>query len=209
MAHVENSEAYEAAIRRNIKINAAKTRRKAFELRERSKEVSAFLSNHAFGGGFLESLHDALLEWGDLTDGQYAAVLKVIDKRAAQQKIWDGRKALSSFLGRVGDRVEFTADVVGRFSYETEWGTTIGLIMRCGDDAVIWKGNGALAYALKGERVTFTAKVKKHDERKGEKQTIVTRPTKITINGWAINDIESNWAAFVDAREAQTNQTIN
>ena len=87
MTHIDNPEAYQAAIKRKIRENATKTRRKAFVLRNRSKEVSAFLSRHAYSGGFVESMHDALLEWGDLTDGQYAAVLKVIDKRAAQQKI--------------------------------------------------------------------------------------------------------------------------
>jgi hypothetical protein len=42
-AFIENEDAYAAAIERNIKANAAKTRRKAFELRERSAEVSNFL----------------------------------------------------------------------------------------------------------------------------------------------------------------------
>ena len=208
MTMIEKPEAYEAAIRRNIRANAAKTRNKRFVQRERSAEVHDFLFYNG-ASGFLAKMWDALIEWGDLTDGQYAAVLKVIDKRAAQKKIWDERKSLSSFVGCVGDRVEFDADVVGRFSYETEWGITTGLIMRVGDDTVIWKGSAALAYAQKGERVQFTAKIKKHDERDGEKQTIVTRPTKISINGWTIDQIESDWSGFFDARLAQNNQATN
>ena len=212
-AFIENEDAYAAAIERNIKANAAKTRRKAFELRERSAEVSDFLCESSMGTGFIQSMYDALFEWGNLTDGQYAAVLKIIEKRSEQKKQFDALKAKSSYLGTVGDRVEITAEIVAAFSFETNFGTTSGRIMRSGDDVIVWMGSGDFGYAQKGDRVTFFAKVKKHALRDGEKQTTVTRPTKVSINGWAMADINSNWNDFSMARDAlqntPTNQTIN
>ena len=78
-------------------------------------------------------------------------------KREKREAEWAAKRAASSYIGEVDTRQRFTA----------------------GDDLIVYWGWAELGEV--GDAVEFDARVKKHDEYKDEKQTVVNRPTKIDI----------------------------
>lgn len=84
----------------------------------------------------------------------------------------------SAHVGQPGDRVQVTARVMSVFEHEGNYGTTF--ITTLHDDAgneFKWFGS----YELERDSVVeATWTVKKHDEWKGTKQTVLTRPSKLT-----------------------------
>lgn len=100
-------------------------------------------------------------------------------KREAAQAEWEEKRRLSAHVGTVGERMEFEGTVERLKSYESMYGTGWIYAIRCGNDCVVYFGNAELGG--RGQRVRFSATVKKHDEYNGEKQTTVNRPTKIEI----------------------------
>jgi len=177
---------YVAAVARNRRANAATGRRNRWIASdERAQEVIDFLDAYTYETGFLGKMSQAVSEWGELTEKQYAAVIKIIDDRKAQAAEREANKLKSKHVGTVGQRQAFEAQVVFATYYDTQWGTTYVTGMKSGDDMIIAKGTSDLSWAKKGDKVEFMAMVKEHDERDGEKQTIINRPTKIVINGEA------------------------
>jgi len=178
---------YVAAVARNRRANAATGRRNRWIARdERAQEVIDFLDAYTYQDGFLGKMSEAVSEWGELTEKQYAAVIKIIDDRKAQAAEREANKLKSQHVGTVGVRQAFEAEVVFATYYDTQWGTTFVTGMKSGDDIIVAKGTSDLSWAKKGDKVAFMAMVKAHGERDGEKQTIINRPTKITINGEAV-----------------------
>jgi len=177
---------YVAAVARNRRANAATGRRNRWIASdERAQEVIDFLDAYTYETGFLGKMSQAVSEWGELTEKQYAAVIKIIDDRKAQAAEREANKLKSKHVGTVGQRQAFEAQVVFATYYDTQWGTTYVTGMKSGDDMIIAKGTSDLSWAKKGDKVEFMAMVKEHGERDGEKQTIINRPTKIVINGEA------------------------
>jgi len=177
---------YVAAVARNRRANAATGRRNRWIASdERAQEVIDFLDAYTYETGFLGKMSQAVSEWGELTEKQYAAVIKIIDDRKAQAAEREANKLKSQHVGTIGQRQAFEAQVVFATYYDTQWGTTYVTGMKSGDDMIIAKGTSDLSWAKKGDKVEFMAMVKEHDERDGEKQTIINRPTKIVINGEA------------------------
>jgi len=209
MAVIQNKVAYYEAKQRYIIDNANKTFCRKFE---RGTEVCHWLwnaENDEFWGRneFVQSLCGALHSYGKLTEGQYKAVCKIIDKQAARQAEWDAKReakkaqeaASSNHVGVVGDRMQFELKVVAVIEYDKPkfhyHDSSVGHITIMEDEAgnkVVYmnilseKTKDEHGYedwvpAEKGDTVLFMAKVKEHGVRDGAKQTIVQRPTKIVV----------------------------
>jgi hypothetical protein len=137
------------------------------------------------------NLTNSLVRYGDLTPKQWSYLEKLVEKlpeldaRAAEKAAkLATQKAISQHVGTVGERTTFTATVVVRASYDSQFGPQSVFV--CEDDAgnvLVYKGSAVLwnakdEGAVKGDRVTFKSTIKAHGEREGVKQTILTRPAK-------------------------------
>jgi hypothetical protein len=163
--------------------NAAKKRRDEwFASDDRADEIEKYVCGRS---GFLGDMCEAIDKYGAPTPAQRAAIIKCIDADKARQAKWDAEMAKSQHVGTVGQRQEFTATVVFKAAYETIYGYAFVVGMKADDNFIVSKGTSKLACAQKGDTVQFMAMVKEHGERDGQKQTVVTRPTKIKINGGA------------------------
>ena len=93
------------------------------------------------------------------------------------------RAVKSNYVGTVGVRQEFVLTVVYVHAFEGVYGWSyINICHDADENVVVYKGTQDWG---KGSEVTCMAKIKNHDVREGEKQTIIQRPTKVTINGEA------------------------
>ena len=206
-AHVENESAYIRATEAHIRNNARKGRAKRWLATEAGRRANDFIMGEgeflgeprqhinacgeeyesrdwhplreAAAGEFFGKMSDAICHWGALTDGQTAAVLKMIDR--AQERI-DRRNAAkqaqadsSSWVGDIKERRVFELTISHIHSMHTQWGYSAIHIMQDADqNVVIYKGSANVG--KKGETITIKATIKAHDERDGVKQTIITRP---------------------------------
>jgi hypothetical protein len=204
MSNIKNPAAYQAATHNYIIANAMKTWRAA---NPRHAEIEEWLrSGRMFDDGdfigfkenFCGSLCAAFERFGKLSEKQCAAVLRIIDtaaeRRAERQVALDAQKALSAFVGTVGERTVFKLTVdkiveveVERFSY---YDSNIMFIFLMRDEAgnrVIYKTKSPLCLHIgehyldikAGDKIEIKATIKSHEEYKGEKQTIVQR-AKVT-----------------------------
>lgn len=202
MSNIHSPSAYASAIKRNIISNAMKTWRATTP---RHAEIEEWLMQHGrdhehtFKEGFAGSLCAALYwNYGKLSEKQCAAVLRIIDtaaeRRAERQVAFDAQKALSAFVGTVGERKVFKLTVdkiveveVERFSY---YDSNVMFIFLMRDEAgnrVIYKTKSSLVLHIgehyldikAGDKIEIKATIKSHEEYKGEKQTIVQR-AKVT-----------------------------
>ena len=190
---IEHPEAYNAAIRRNIMMNARKTwerttpdadiiaayvDKKGTYLIEGSR-ANDFIPELAFTDNFFGSLARALDTYGKLTPAQCEAVRKCMikdqERQAGFQVMREAKKALSNHIGIVGERIELSLTIAHIVEIPTDYGLMLIHIMTDGNqNRVIYKGSKRLAD--KGETVTLKATIKDHGERDGEKQTIIARP---------------------------------
>ena len=184
-------ERYNLGIERNIKENARITRKKKFFAEHSdAQEIIDFLeplSREWQNNGFLTKMAFALDEWGSLTEGQLAPVRKAMakakERNAKFEKMKAERAAKSNYVGTVGVRQEFVLKVVYVHAFEGVYGWSyINICHDADENVVVYKGTQDWG---KGSEVTCMAKIKNHDVREGEKQTIIQRPTKVTINGEA------------------------
>jgi hypothetical protein len=134
-------------------------------------------------------------------------VIAEIEKRDAAYAVrkaqWEAEaqalRESSVHLGEVGERIQFTGTITFEKSFENEWGYSYLTKIRTdeGSEVIYWNLIPCLVNdvrecaakpttkmdATKGDRVTFFAKVKKHDEYNGVKQTVVQRATKGKLLG--------------------------
>jgi hypothetical protein len=163
---------------RNAK--AAAERRAAYEA-ERAARAADFEIIHAdlikraravtdieAKGGFIADVIMGGLSGRFISDKAIAAVTKAVaelERRAA----WN-----SQYLGTVGKRETFTAEVDRISYYEGGFGIVWIITMRDeAGNAIVSKS--ASFYAERGERLTFKATIKEHSDFRGEKQTVVQR----------------------------------
>lgn len=189
MAFIHNEQAYENGTKRAIIANAMKTWVKNTPRAEEIVDaVSAgrdfYGSSMTYTDNFVGSLARSLDNFGKLSEGQCAAILKGIDARAAKKAEWAAEReaagAASQFLGTVGEKITMVLTCVHVVSMESNYGLLFLNI--CKDDAgntVIYKGN-AQGFPLKGETATVKATVKMHDLFAGVKQTLIQRPKVVT-----------------------------
>lgn len=125
----------------------------------------------AKGNPFMGSLASQLSEHKILSDKQLTAAEDSI-RRGQERDVSD---AASDFVGTVGERITFDAKVVGVYSFDTAYGTTMIVRMTDSDDNIfVWF---ATSYPdlERGDHVTLTGTIKDHDEYRGAKQTVLTR----------------------------------
>ena len=176
---------YHSAIQSYKMANAADTKRKNWiATDDRAQEVIDFVEfENPDEQGFLPAVQKGILRFGSPTENMRNAVVKMIDKRAAQKAEWATRDGKCKFVGTVGERQAFTLTVKHVVELDGVYGTTYINICRDADDnVVIYKGSN---YWGKGNAVVCMAKVKEHGVREGVKQNIIQRPTKVTVNGEA------------------------
>lgn len=186
MAYVDNhpGEAnYYSSIRNYKMANAANTKRKNWIASDdRAQEIIDFVQfEDSNGEGFLSAVKRGVDQFGKPTDNMRNAMVKMIDKRAAQKAEWATRDGKCEFVGTVGERQAFALTVKHVVEMESMYGWTWLHICRDADEnVIIYKGSQDWG---KGAQVTCMAKVKEHGVRDGVKQTIIQRPTKVKLNG--------------------------
>lgn len=87
-------------------------------------------------------------------------------------------KYTSSHVGQIDDRIDLDCTLEFTHNYVTYYGEGVLNSMKDTNGNVITYF-GSRSLGEKGDKITFSAKIKKHDEYKGIKQTIIQRPTKI------------------------------
>jgi hypothetical protein len=126
--------------------------------------------------GFVKDVMTRGLAGGFMSDRALAAVIKVVEDQE-QRAV---RRANSKHTGTVGKRQKFTATVVRVSSYERQrfggYSNEVVWIISMSDE----EGNTLVSkspafHAEKGEKLTFKATVKAHDEYQGERQTVIQR----------------------------------
>lgn len=172
----ENEERYVDGIYRNIARNARKTTEKR---RSSDPEFAALLTyietQAEKGNPFFKSLDDTLNKRGKLSEGQEAAARRTMAENAARRAETRKRDAGSEFVGVVGKRQEFTAQVTGYTTREGIYGVShIHFMKDAAGNVLFYSGSNKLAD--KGEQITFVASVKAHKEHEGVKSTTVQRP---------------------------------
>lgn len=207
-SYVENEGAYIAAINRNIRENAYKTRRAnwfampqaqrahdfLFETGEFAPVLNArgndvvkhYYTTHpvvrAAAGDFFGKMYKQASEWGGLSEKQNEAVLNLIARGEARVKEWEtARQATadrSGWVGVVGERGNLSFTVKRVMEIDGQYG--ISFLHICEDEA----GNVIIYKGTKklceaGETVTVKATVKEHTIRDGVRQTKITRPATV------------------------------
>ena len=182
---IYNSDAYEAAIKRNIRENASKTRRKAwFAENADAAAIENYCYSKAYDSrynSFWGDMRDAIAQWGALTDGQTSAVRNRMQQEEQRRNEWAEHDKACEWVGTVGERRQFDITVKHIIELEGMYGITHLHICRDDyDNVVIYIGS---AFWGTDAKVSCMAKVKYHNERNGVKQTFIQRPTKVTVNG--------------------------
>ena len=188
-AHIQNPSAYRAAVARKIneRIMQARRAKRDAILSEWLKtpanmELLVALTEEAAKdrpNQFLAKMHDAIMQWGSLTDGQDAAARKALrdrDERAKQRLAENAEAAArSNFVGVVKDRRLFTLTLKRRWTMDGYYGPCTGHVFEdAAGNVVVYLGQ-ALEMEP-GETRTIRATVKAHETRDGVKQTKVNRP---------------------------------
>ena len=116
----------------------------------------------------------------DRTAGIAASIITAYQRAVARERERARRAALpqvDAHVGTVGKRETFAVTLDFVTGYETAYGYTTVCKFRTAEGAcVVWKATSTdLARGDVGKVYALTGTVKKHDEYKGAKQTIVTR----------------------------------
>ena len=110
-------------------------------------------------------------------------VSKLKDEAEQLPKVKNG-EPVSEYVGKVGERLEFEADLVGEFTFETpgymSWETELMHIYKfktAEGNIVVWKTTSYIKEYFEDDvkHFTFKGTVKEHSEYKGEKQTVLNR----------------------------------
>jgi hypothetical protein len=95
-------------------------------------------------------------------------------------------RAVSKYVGSVGDRVELEGDLEYITSVETKFGTS-NLFLITDSQGNVYKYFGknlldvAVSSCSKEYKIKARFTIKKHEEYRGQKQTIINRPAKIKV----------------------------
>lgn len=204
--HIDYPERYEDAIRRNIRMNANKTRAAKWLATEEGRRCNAFLFQldefeatymadgtyfahpvvKACAGDFYFKMRESVDEWGALTDGQTKAVLALIErgegrvseraKAREEARLVDADK--SGWIGTVGERRVFELTIRMVIEMSGQYGYSYLHVMHDSDgNVVVYKGTNELGKAK--DVVTVKATVKDHDIRDGVRQTKIARPAAV------------------------------
>lgn len=102
-------------------------------------------------------------------------------ERKAREEAEAARRAVSQFIGEIGNKLEIPCVYVGSPSFERKcfggYGTETCYIHTFADtngNKIVWKTASSLELE-EGQNVTIKATVSEHNEYRGEKQTVVKR----------------------------------
>ncbi len=184
MSHILRPDRYEAAIKRNIRMNAAKTANKVWKTVEDHAELERFMEENLWND-FVSNLWGAFLDYGKLTPNQCAALRKTKEKietnrakkdaEIAAKKLEDAKGNWIS--GDIKERKVFDLNIEKVLSFESEFGYVYIHLCKIGADTVVYKGSKVLG--SDGDTITVKATIKAFDVRDGVKQTIIARPAFI------------------------------
>jgi len=213
--NIENEDAWLAGRDRAIKRNARKGRGQRWLAEDATRQAVINFVGWPDGhkvGTFMHKMAEALQDWGSLTDGQEAAVRKIMANREAQkaERAAEHEKlaATAGHIGTIGERREFVAvvDHVVELPDAGFRGETLFIAtLRVGTDFLVYKGGPFGMWhkvpapwggeqedwlkAQKGDTVTFKATIKAHNEYKGVKQTQIARPKIMNVETKMIEEI--------------------
>jgi hypothetical protein len=125
----------------------------------------------ATGNSFLADLARKLEDHRQLTDRQLEAAATAIERQ--QQREVEDRA--SEYVGEVKDRFEFEAEVLGVYGTEGFYGHTDIVKLKDVDGNLFTWFASDYTDLERGDRITIKGTVKKHEEYRGVKQTILTR----------------------------------
>ena len=150
---------------------------KIYEISEDSvsklKEVKNFLNNFSDESDYVNNLkiisNRDYIENKDL--GLVVSIIGWYLRETAKGKKSETNRS-SDYVGRVGEKICFTAVPTCITSYETQYGTTYIYKFEVGSgDVIIWRTQKSLEEV----NMTLSGTVKAHNDFRGEKQTEVTR----------------------------------
>lgn len=182
-SEIRNHDAYEQGTRRRIIDNAMKTFQK---LPDAPVAIDWILSAMSYGNEFAISLFDAYNRYGKLTEGQLAAVMKIVKRNEEKQaelnaKIADDNSK-SEFVGVLKGRQDFELTIVAvielepyQVAYNTWTCNTLFSMVDANENKIVYIGTADLG--SKGDTVNLKATVKEHTVYRGAKQTKINRPT--------------------------------
>jgi hypothetical protein len=191
MSYVEHPAAYEAAIKRNIVMNANKTFYKTYP---DAGDIVQFLVANSGKNSFYTNLLQSFDSYGKLTEKQVLAVRKSIATMAERKAQWQAeavaKNATRTFVGTEKKKITVTltvkkAIVVDRPKfYWADSGTSLLRICEDADgNVIVFSGNAD--FPAEGETATITATVKMHRYYKqGDievPQTVIIRPKTVAI----------------------------
>lgn len=102
----------------------------------------------------------------------YTLYEKIVARELAKANA-EATKALSNFVGTVGQKITITGTINAVTGYETQYGyTTIYKITDENNNVYIWKTGNTVDT---NGKVQVTGTIKEHNEYRGEKQTVLTR----------------------------------
>tara|TARA_Y100000310_G_scaffold171492_2_gene171686 strand:- start:520 stop:1245 length:726 start_codon:yes stop_codon:yes gene_type:complete len=101
--------------------------------------------------------------------------------KAEREARWAAEAAGSDWIGELDTRQTFTATVERIRTFENNWGeeSCVQNLRTADGDLIVYWGWSELGD--EGSQVQFDARIKRHDEFRNQKQTIVNRPTKIKL----------------------------
>jgi hypothetical protein len=144
---------------------------------ELKKAIDKFNKSPEKFSSFAHSVVANFNHWGNMTERQETAFinsLKWVDNKSPLEKIKENQRKTSRHVGKIGERIAFdNAEIKFTKPTQTSFGpSNFTVIEDCAGNVVIsFKYLGE-----KGDKVSFTAKVKEHGERDGVKQTVVNYP---------------------------------
>lgn len=176
---------YDAIVARKM-ANVAMTRQRNWVASDdRAQEIIDFLEGYPAeqDAGFFCAVQYGICRFGRPTDKMRDKMVAILDQRKAQAAEWAERDAKSEWVGTVGERQLFSFNVTIVSSWDGMYGTTYLHICRDADgNIIVYKGSNPWKA---GDKITCMAKVKEHGDREGVKQTVIQRPTKVTVDGVA------------------------
>lgn len=133
-----------------------------------SEDLKTYESNP-----FLEQMSLTLDQLGHLSERQLEVAKEVIQKA----KIRKQEKSNSRHVGDIGERIELSVTTKKVISFESFYGTYFIVLMHdASGNIIVYKGSSLKNTPKENDTATIKATVKKHDEYKGEKQTVINRP---------------------------------
>jgi len=101
---------------------------------------------------------------------------EIQEAKAKKEAEAEANRAKQKYIGTVGEKVDLEVTVKHIHDYENQWGTGSIYFMETPDgDLVNWFTSSSPDGMEKGETVKIMATIKKHEEYKNNKQTVVTR----------------------------------